>query len=142
MSLDPVTAGIDLVTKALDKFVKDPEQRDKAKLELLQAKASGELKEMEVQMSAIMAEANSDDRWTSRARPMFLYVVYLLILMSIPMGVLFAFSPTTAADISLGVNNWFNALPEPLLDLFMVVMLGYVGGRSVEKVAKLRAGKK
>lgn len=142
MSLDPVTAGIDLVTKALDKFVKDPEQRDKAKLELLQAKASGELKEMEVQMSAILAEANSDDKWTSRARPMFLYVVYTLILMSIPMGILFALSPTTAADISLGVNNWFNSLPEPIIELFMVVMLGYVGGRSFEKVTKLKAGKK
>lgn len=142
MSLDPVTAGIDLVTKALDKFVKDPEQRDKAKMELFKAKQDGELREMETQMSAILAEANSDDKWTSRARPAFLYVVYAFILMSIPMGVLFAFSPTTAADISLGVNNWLKALPDPLMELFMVVMLGYVGGRSFEKIAKVRSGKK
>lgn len=142
MSLDPVTAGIDLISKAMDKFIKDPEQRDKAKLELLNAKQSGEMKEMEVQMSAILAEANSEDKWTSRARPAFLYVVYLLILMSIPMGILYAYSPSTAEDISFGVNNWFDSLPEPIIELFMVVMLGYVGGRSFEKIAKQRTGKK
>ena len=40
-------------------------------------------------MSAIVAEANSSDPWTSRARPSFLYLIYVLLLFAVPMG----FSP-------------------------------------------------
>ncbi len=34
-------------------------------------------------MTAIVAEANSADPWTSRARPSFLYVMYALLLWAI-----------------------------------------------------------
>lgn len=141
MSLDPITAGIDLGTKLLDKFVKDPAQRDAAKLELLKAKQNGELEEIRIQMSAILAEAQSDDPYTSRARPSFLYVVYILILAALPMGVLYAFSPTTATEISTGFKLWLESIPESIIELFTFVMLGYIGGRSYEKVTKLKANK-
>ena len=139
MSLDPITAGIDLGTKLLDKFVKDPAQRDAAKLEMLKAKQNGELEEIRIQMSAILAEASSDDPFTSRARPSFLYVVYILILASLPMGVLYAFSPTTATEIATGFRLWLESIPESIIDLFTFVMLGYIGGRSYEKVTKLKS---
>jgi len=38
---------------------------------------------MQISLSAIMAEANSHDPWTSRARPTFLYVIYGVILLSV-----------------------------------------------------------
>ena len=38
-----------------------------------------DLKKYEIQMSAIVAEAKSADPWTSRARPTFLYVFYLMV---------------------------------------------------------------
>ena len=85
-------------------------------------------------MSAIIAEAQSSDPWTSRARPSFLYVVYILLLWSIPMGVLAMFDPNGAADFTAGFKGWLSALPEPVLTLFGVVMTGYVAGRSWEKV--------
>lgn len=127
---DVIAAGLSII----DKVIPDPAQKDAAKLELLKAQQSGSLDEIKVSMSAIIAEANSTDKWTSRARPSFLYVVYVLILWSIPMGGLFVFSPDSAAAFTLGFKGWLAAIPESFIQLFGVVMLGYMGGRSWEKV--------
>jgi len=81
-----------------------------------------------------LAEANSTDKWTSRARPSFLYVVYILMLASLPMGVLYAISPDTATHVTTGFNAWLKGIPEPIVNLFQWVMLGYIGGRTYEKV--------
>ena len=81
-----------------------------------------------------MGEARSADPWTSRARPSFLYVVYVLLLWSIPMGILTVFRPDAATAFTSGFNAWMLAIPEPVLTLFGVVMTGYVAGRSWEKV--------
>lgn len=120
--------------KLIDKLIPDPEAKAKAQLELAKLVQNGELEEMKTQMSAIIAEAQSADPWTSRARPSFLYVVYILLLWSIPMGVLTVFKPEAAAAFTAGFKAWMNAIPEPILTLFGTVMLGYVVGRSWEKV--------
>lgn len=134
--MDPITlSGIfSIGTKLIDKIFPDPEQKAKAQLELLKMQQSGDLDEMKTQLSAIIAEAQSTDPWTSRARPSFLYVVYVLLLWSIPMGVLTIFRPEAAAAFTLGFKAWMLAIPEPVLTLFGVVMTGYVAGRSWEKV--------
>jgi len=124
----------DFGSKVIDKIFPDASERDKAKLELIKVQADGQLKELEIQLSAILAEANSTDPWTSRARPSFLYVVYILILSSIPMGILYAYSPDTATAISTGFAAWLKAIPADIIDLFQYVMLGYIGGRSFEKL--------
>ena len=125
---------VDGVLKLIDKVLPDAEAKEKAKLEVLKMQQDGSLKEMETSLSAIIAEAQSSDPWTSRARPSFLYVVYILLLWSIPMGVLAMFDPNGAADFTAGFKGWLSALPEPVLTLFGVVMTGYVAGRSWEKV--------
>lgn len=134
--MDPITiSGIfSIGSKIIDKLFPDPEQKARAQLELLKMQQSGDLDEMKTQLSAIIAEAQSSDPWTSRARPSFLYVVYVLLLWSIPMGVLSVFRPEAAAEFTSGFNAWMAALPEPVLTLFGVVMTGYVAGRSWEKV--------
>ena len=134
--MDPITiSGIfSIGTKLIDKLFTDPEQKAKAQLELLRMQQSGDLDEMKTQLSAIIAEAQSSDPWTSRARPSFLYVVYVLLLWSIPMGVLTIFRPEAAAAFTTGFKAWMLAIPEPVLTLFGVVMTGYVAGRSWEKV--------
>ena len=71
---------LDFGGKILDRFVRDPEEKAAANLALAQLAQSGDLKELEVSMSAILAEAESDDPWTSRWRPMFAYVFYIVIL--------------------------------------------------------------
>ena len=128
-----LSAILETGLQILDKVIPDPKQREKAKLELLKQQQQGELKEMEVAMSAIIAEANSQDSWTSRARPTFLYVMYILFLTSIPMGVLFAFHPDVAGAVTTGVKNWLSALPDELYWLFGTGYLGYSAARSYDK---------
>lgn len=117
----------------LEKIFPDPQKRAEAQRALLEAETQGKLKEIELQLSAILAEANSKDPWTSRARPTFLYVVYVFILAAIPMGVVYAFMPETAARVAEGVGAWLAAIPEPMWWLFGAGYLGYTAGRSFDK---------
>ena len=56
------------VSKLLDKIIPDPQARDRAKLELLKLQGDQEMATISAQMQAIVAEAQSTDPWTSRAR--------------------------------------------------------------------------
>lgn len=123
------------LTELIDKVVPDKAARERAKLELVRLEGSQELAAIEAQLSAVVAEANSADRWTSRARPCFLYVMYAIILWSMPMGVIAAFRPETAAAIAAGMTNYLNALPEPLYALFGTGYLGYTVARQWGKIA-------
>ena len=88
------------VSKLLDKIIPDPQARDKAKLELLKLQGDQEMQAISAQMQAIVAEAQSADPWTSRARPSFLYMMYALILWAIPMGLIAAADPHMAKGIA------------------------------------------
>lgn len=124
----------DFGSKIIDKIWQDPAQREAAKLDLFKAHQSGQLDEMKTQLSVIISDSQSADPWTSRARPTFLYVVYVLILWSIPMGILTIFKPEAAVAFTAGFKAWLSAIPDEILQLFGVVMTGYVLGRSWEKV--------
>ena len=115
---DPATALIDLGHGIIDKIWPDPVEAAKAKLAFAQAEKAGELDALKAQMSVMLAEAQSSDPWTSRARPSFLYVVYIMLLMGIPMGVVSAWSPEVAASVALGFKSWLNAIPDSLYLLF------------------------
>lgn len=122
------------IASIIDKIIPDKEARARAKLELIALEGSQEMKMIEAQLQAIVAEANSTDPWTSRARPSFLYVMYILLLAALPMGVLSAFSPETARNISAGMNAYLTGLPEPLFALFGTGYLGYTAARQWGKV--------
>ena len=122
-----------VIGSVLDKVIPDPKAKEKAKLELAKQLQEGKLKETEQQLSAIVMEAKSTDPWTSRARPAFLYVVYILILMSIPMAIIHAFNPDIAMRLIDGFNGWLSAIPEEIITLFGVGYLGYTGARSYDK---------
>jgi hypothetical protein len=113
----------------LDKVIPDKAAREQAKLELLRLQGTQEMSLVEARLSAIVAEAKAADPWTSRARPSFLYVMYAMILWSIPMGILAGFDPQRARDIAAGVNAYLNGLPEPLYALFGTGYLGYTVAR-------------
>ena len=118
----------------LDKIIPDPKARDAAKMELLKLQNTQELDLLSAQLSAIVAEAGSSDPWTSRARPSFLYVMYVLLLWSIPMGIIAAAQPQMAHDIATGMTRYLNGLPEPLYALFGTGYLGYTAARQWGKV--------
>lgn len=113
----------------IDKIVPDPKAREAAKLELLRLEGSQELERLKAQMAAVVTEAGSPDPWTSRARPSFLYVMYVLLLWSIPMGLIAAIRPATADAIARGMNAYLTGIPEPLYALFGTGYLGYTVAR-------------
>ncbi len=115
-----------------DLFTSD-EERSEAKRKLLSQEGKRSLQQLEINMSAIVAEAKSADPWTSRARPSFLYVIYVMILGAIPMGFLSAFEPEIAQRVVDGMQGWLAAIPEALWGLFGAGYLGYSGFRSWDK---------
>lgn len=117
----------------LDKIIPDAAQRDAAKLELLKAQQAGKLDETRTQLSAILAEANSADPWTSRARPTFLCVFYVLLMLCVVGGILGIWWPERVTTAAQNVANLMAALPEELWWVFGVGYLGYTGARSFDK---------
>ncbi|UIJ45066.1 holin family protein [Sphingomonas cannabina] len=122
------------VAGLIDKIIPDPKARDAAKLELLKLQGSQEMELVKAQMAAVLAEAQSADPWTSRARPSFLYVMYALLLWSIPMGLIAAIRPATAEAIAKGMNGYLSGIPEPLYTLFATGYLGYTVARQWGKM--------
>ena len=119
--------------KIIDKLFPDKSEADKVKLQMLTLQQQGEFKELEERMKAITTEASSSDPWTSRARPTFMYVIYVLILASLPFSVLFAFKPDVALAVVAGFKAWLDAIPSDMLALFGVGYVGYTGARTFEK---------
>jgi hypothetical protein len=118
----------------IDKIIPDPKARDAAKLELIKLERTQELERVRTQLSGIVAEAQSPDPWTSRARPSFLYVMYALLLWAIPMGLIGAIRPETAERIARVMNTYLTGLPEPLYALFATGYLGYTAARQWGKI--------
>lgn len=65
MSLDPVTAALDIGGKLIDRLWPDQNERDKAKLELLRMQQAGEL----AQIAVNQAEASNPSLFVSGWRP-------------------------------------------------------------------------
>jgi len=128
----------DFGSKIIDKLFPDKvaqeAERTKAQLALLQMQQSGEMTELTERMKAIVTEASSSDPWTSRARPSFMYVMYIMILASIPMGILSAFRPDMAVAIATGMKSWLAAIPTDFVQLFGVGYIGYAAARTVDKI--------
>ncbi len=119
-----------LVKDVVGTFKLSPE----AKLEFDKQLAENEfrLKQMDADLESkladtasanIRAESGSGDKYTSRARPTFLYIVEFILLWNYVVVPLFKQTPVQ--------------LPDPLFWLFGSAMLGYVGARSWEKISAI-----
>lgn len=86
------------------------------------------------QASTILAESQSPDPYVSRARPSFLYLMYGMIGLALPMGVLAAISPATATAMNGGIRAYLASLPDALYTLFGTGYLGYTAARQWGKV--------
>ncbi len=88
---------------------------------LQQMDAQLESKLQDTAAANIQAEEKSGDKYTSRARPTFMYICELLILWNYAVVPLFKQAPVQ--------------LPDPLFWLFGSAILGYTGARTWEKVS-------
>lgn len=124
---------LSLGSTIIDKLFETPSEKKKAQTKLIEMQVNGELAKLEHELSVLLAEAKSKDPWTSRARPSFLYVIYIFMLSAIPMGFLYSFYPGVASNISNGVSEWLQAIPNEMWTLFGIGYLGYTGARSFDK---------
>lgn len=130
-----VAAGVfEVGKKLIDRLFPDPEQKAKAELELLRMDRDGETTELAERMKAIVAEASSEDPWTSRARPSFLYVFYGVILsLTVVAPLIGVFFPGQMETFFSNVQRGFKAIPEELWWTFTAGYLGYTGFRTMDK---------
>lgn len=130
----PILPIIEIGARLIDKLIPDKEVAAKAKLDLLLAQQQGELKELEIRMSAILAEAQSADPWTSRARPAFMWFFYLLLgALTIAAPFVGVFAPEAMAQFYVNVARGFAAMPSELWTTFTVGYLGYTAARQYGK---------
>lgn len=139
--------------KLIDKLIPDPEAKAAAKLKLLEMEQQGELTQLNAQMQAIMAEANSDSWFTSGARPSLMWVFSLLVLAALPIGLAAAIvgecpqpiipsQLPPACDrigmIGTGMKAYWDAFPSWFSDLATYCFLGYAGARTLDKSGILK----
>lgn len=117
----------------IDNLFTSDAERDAAKLKLMRMERTGDLDEMKIQLSAILAEANSADPWTSRARPTFLYLIYAIILLCVAGAITGIWWPDHVATAASNLTNLLAAIPDSLWWLFGAGYLGYTGARSFDK---------
>jgi hypothetical protein len=134
----PLAALLDVGGKLIDKLIPDPEAKAKAQLDLAKMAQDGELARMANETELYKAEQNNltdrlkadmgSDSWLSKnIRPMTL----LLIL-----GGYFTFAMMSAFDYDTN-----KSYVELLGQWGMLVMSFYFGGRTLEKIMDMKAGK-
>lgn len=136
MSLDPLTAIMDIGGKVIDRLWPDPTQRDAAKLELFKAQQAGEFKAldqhfelMKGQIEINKMEAASTSVFTSGWRPFIGWTC----------GAAFAYKFVLAPAVAFALNAYGNPVILPVLDFtemssVLLGMLGLGAMRTVEKI--------
>ena len=134
MSAIALGTVLSIGTKLIDKVIPDAAQKAQAQLELMKLQNSGDLEETRLQLSAIIAEAQSPDPYTSRARPSFLYVFYVIVIFLVIIApIIGVFFPEQMTLFFENVAKGFAAIPEPMWWTFTTGYLGYTAARQVGK---------
>ncbi len=129
MSLDPISAALDLGNTLINKIFPDPAQASQAKLELLKLQQSGELATMTAQTDINKQEATNQSVFVSGWRPAIGWVCALALAYQYLLRPLMTWA-FMAADynfppmVGLDENLW----------QLMMGMLGLGGLRTFEKV--------
>jgi len=125
------------VADTVDKFITTNDEKQAMILELRKIEAR-ETEAMLNSTSTVMkAEAESKDPWVRRARPTFLYIMYIIIVFKFLLLPIFCVALTFAApDINIKTYVMTFKLPEEPYWLFGSGYLGYGGARSIDKIFK------
>jgi len=129
MSLDPISAALDLGNTLITRIFPDPAQADAAKLELLKLQQTGELASMTAQTDINKAEASNSSLFVAGWRPCCGWVCALALAYQYLLKPLLTWILTTAG---------YTVPPMPGLDdnlwQLLMGMLGMGGLRTFEKV--------
>ena len=120
MSLDPISAALDLGNTIINKIFPDPTQANQAKLELLKLQQSGELATMTAQTDINKEEAKSTNWFVAGARPFILWICGFAMLYCTLIEPILRF----VATVLFGYSGSF-----PVIDsnFTMQVMFGILG---------------
>jgi len=129
MSLDPISAALDLGNTLISRIFPDPAQANQAKLELLKLQQSGDLATMTAQTDINKEEAKSSSLFVSGWRPAIgwvcaLALAYQYLIRPLAGTVASIFEITIPVLPGLDDNLW----------QLMMGMLGMGGLRTFEKV--------
>lgn len=126
--------AFDGISKLIGEFHMSPEEKQQAQQAIAdaQAKASQAAQDYDVQLNSIAgenirADASSGDKFTQRARPLFMYIIEAILV--------FNFIVVTGFQLVTGKVISPVVLPADLLTLFGVCVTGYVFNRTAEKIA-------
>ena len=126
MAIDPITAGLELGGKILDKLFPNPEERAALQVKLIELQQSGELAQIEVNK----IEAANENLFVSGWRPFIGWVC----------GIAFAYHLVFQPLLSFLLANAGHQTALPVFDRAMLTdtlfgMLGFGSLRTVEKMA-------
>jgi hypothetical protein len=125
------------VLDIVDKLVPDADLKSRLKAEIRTSLARRDVALIAARRAAVLGELRSDSWMTRSWRPalMFLLMIFLLFFgLIVPLMELVAGQP-------LAIEPHFDRIPEPLWNLLALGVGGYVGGRTVEKITALWAGR-
>ena len=129
MSLDPISAALDIGGKLIDRLWPDPTQAAQAKLELIKLQQSGELAEITAQTDINKAEAASNSVFVAGWRPFCGWIggcglAYAAII-----------EPTArfVATVMVGYTGDFPAIDTTVTMQVLFGMLGLGAMRSYDK---------
>lgn len=125
--------GEKIIDNLFPNKVEQEKERAAAQQALLSMTREADLAELQVTLSAILAEAQSQDPWTSRARPTFLYVIYFVILLCVTGAIIGIWWPDKVTTAATNLTMLLNGIPESLWWLFGAGYLGYSASRSFDK---------
>lgn len=127
----PLGAILDIGGKILDKVFPDPAQAEQAKLKLLEMQQTGELAQLNADVSEaheltdrLKADMSSDSWLSKNIRPATL--IFILITYTV-------FGMMSAWDIEVN-NNYVELLGQ----WGMLIMSFYFGGRTLEKIMGIK----
>lgn len=121
------------VMKALDAYVSDLELRRKLAAELEQSTIAYFTKSAELGANVVMAEVQSEHWLTRSWRPVLMLILMGFLLLA---GLILPLADLLAGHTVAYAPRW-QALPAGFWDFLTIGMGGYIGGRSLEKVAGL-----
>lgn len=129
MAIDPATLGIvgKFAGKLIDKvgdYFPTPEEKLKAKAEIMSMINEQELEELDIRMKAIVAEAQSGSWIAANWRPCIMLMFGFIVANN------YIIAPYASAMFGVSVSL---PLPPDLWSLLKLGIGGYVVGRSVEK---------
>ena len=130
--LSLVQPALDSVKGIIEQFHLSPEEHVQAEQAIADAAAKAQIdsQNYEVQLNSIAsanvrADAQSGDKFTQRARPTFLYLMYFILLFNFfALPLIQFFAGKVLAPVQLPSEMWF---------MFSTGYLGYVCARSVDK---------